>query len=133
MISHFSDALYHNLRRQQNDNLLGLWLATLDDEHNRPLPAEIATFSYRRDLFLWGLGRLLFEGKLRLAKNNILLDAPPNALVAQFTAAWPPSEEAADHEIGVHHGCGMLLWFFMEACPGSAVWVEADGTLTWVS
>lgn len=92
------------------NNLFGLGATSLNP----------ATFLARRDAFLWVLERLLREGKLKLAKNGVLLEGTPEELVAKFRQAWPKDEAASGYE-------DFGWWFFDDECPGEAVWPQPDG------
>lgn len=113
------------------DNVWG-WIENTDS-----IPAHIATFEHRREVFLWVLDRLLRERRLKLAKNGGLLQGTPEELVEMFRKAWPESMLAADRMAFppdseyIGSGEGMGLWFLLDACPANAVWVLEDGTLDW--
>ena len=83
-------------------------------------------FTERRNIFLYMLHRLMQEGRLKLAKNGKLLEGDIEQQVALFRDALPKSNEEIDMGVG-----GSAAWFYIEACPGEAVWVLEDGSLYW--
>lgn len=130
----FTDALYSMLCEQEGDTLAGLWLVTDWDERKQTIPKEIATFEYRKEVFLWALERLLREGRLKLAKHGKFLEGTVEEQVEAFRRAWPESELDADKrsllpgDPHIGSGVGMGLWFFMDDCPAEAAWRQPDGS-----
>lgn len=98
------------------------------------LEYDTRDFPERRDLFLWILERLLREGRLKLAKHGRFLEGSVEEQVEAFRKAWPESELDADKrsllpdDPHIGSGVGMGLWFFMDDCPGEAVWRLPDGS-----
>jgi hypothetical protein len=117
-----STELYEVLVRQSNDTetLLDLWLATTYDEKDTKLSPEIATFEYRREVFLGVLERLLKEGRIKLFKNDIELTGSPCELVDLFSKAWPESVAASGYD-------DFYWWFLDDECPvGNVIWISNE-------
>ncbi|MCD8457509.1 DUF596 domain-containing protein [Xylella taiwanensis] len=71
------------------------------------------SFEERKNDFLFLLGKLLDEGKLKLAKKGEFITGTIEELVDLFRKAFPASDEGL--EVGI--------WFFTDECPAGAVWV----------
>ncbi|CAQ85112.1 MULTISPECIES: DUF596 domain-containing protein [Photorhabdus] len=93
-------------------NLQALWWSTEDFSDD---------FSSRHLLFLRLLGRLMEEGRIRLAKHGKFLESTVDEQLELFRQVFPKTE--AEMEDGI--------WFFDEICPGGAVWVLEDGSFEW--
>ncbi|MHA6844518.1 DUF596 domain-containing protein [Ralstonia syzygii] len=93
-----------------------LWFAIGSEYGVSASQDDPESFQKRRKDFLDLLGRLLREGKLRLAKNDVFLAGSVEEQAAKFEASFPESDAGID--LG-----GAGTWFFTDACPGGAVWV----------
>ena len=78
---------------------------------------EIWGFEKCRDAFLEVLGRLLAEGRIKLAKSGVFLAGSCEEQMALFKGEFPKSLEETS-SIG-----GVGTWFFTDACPAGAVWI----------
>ena len=78
---------------------------------------EIWGFEKCRDAFLEVLGRLLTEGRIKLAKSGVFLSGSLEEQMALFKERFPKSLEETS-SIG-----GVGTWFFTDACPAGAVWI----------
>ncbi|TWP37461.1 DUF596 domain-containing protein, partial [Xylella fastidiosa subsp. fastidiosa] len=67
----------------------------------------------RKKDFLFLIGKLLDEGRLKLAKHDEFMTGTTEEQVEMFRKSFPASDEA------------MLrgAWFFADECPAGAVWV----------
>ncbi|ALR05211.1 DUF596 domain-containing protein [Xylella fastidiosa] len=72
-----------------------------------------ASFEERKNDFLFLVGKLLDEGKLKLAKNGEFIPGTTEELVEMFRSSFPASDEELDTG----------TWFFYDECPAGAVWV----------
>jgi len=75
--------------------------------------------------FLWIIGKLLQEERIKLAKHGVFLEGSPERLVQLFRETLPTAEEDVASIGGIEN------WFFAEECPGGAVWMREDGTEEW--
>ncbi|WP_419653905.1 DUF596 domain-containing protein [Xylella fastidiosa] len=91
-----------------------LW-GYIGDAHGIPpnQDEDPASFEERKKDFLFIIGKLLDEGRLKLAKKGEFIPGTTEELVEMFRKSFPASDE------------GMLLgaWFFADECPAGAVWV----------
>ncbi|ARO69781.1 hypothetical protein B9J09_11860 [Xylella fastidiosa subsp. pauca] len=71
------------------------------------------SFEERKKDFLFIIGKLLDEGRLKLAKKGEFITGTTEELVEMFRKSFPTSDE--EMEFGV--------WFFSDECPAGAVWV----------
>ncbi|MFC3393737.1 DUF596 domain-containing protein [Brenneria rubrifaciens] len=64
------------------------------------------------------------RGWLKLANHGVFLEGTIKEQIARFKDAFPKTEEEwkAKHK---------EVWFFLDECPGGAVWVLDDGYLDW--
>ncbi|ALQ98144.1 DUF596 domain-containing protein [Xylella fastidiosa] len=78
-----------------------------------PQQPDPASFEERKKDFLFLIGKLLDEGRLKLAKKGKFMTGTTEEQVEMFRKSFPASDE------------GMLLgaWFFADECPAGAVWV----------
>ncbi|CRQ92685.1 TPA: DUF596 domain-containing protein [Stenotrophomonas maltophilia] len=79
--------------------------------------------SERKDAFFELMGRLLREGKVRLATDGVFLQGDWREQLTLISNAWPenPGEDDID---------GFGLWFLTDA-PAGLVWIGADGREQW--
>ncbi|MCD8457515.1 DUF596 domain-containing protein [Xylella taiwanensis] len=75
---------------------------------------DLDSFEERKKDFFFVVGKLLDEGKLKLAKNGTFITGTTEELVEMFRTSFPDSDE--EMEVGI--------WFFTEECPAGAVWVS---------
>ncbi|ACB93607.1 DUF596 domain-containing protein [Xylella fastidiosa subsp. fastidiosa] len=73
-----------------------------------------ASFEERKKDFLFIIGKLLDEGRLKLAKKGEFITGSTEELVEMFRKSFPTSDE--EMEFGV--------WFFADDCPAGAVWIS---------
>ncbi|ALR05457.1 DUF596 domain-containing protein [Xylella fastidiosa] len=78
-----------------------------------PHQEDPASFEERKNDFLFLIGKLLDEGRLKLAKKGEFLVGTNEELVEIFRKSFPASDEE------MVSGC----WFFFDECPAGAVWV----------
>ncbi|WP_175413709.1 DUF596 domain-containing protein [Brenneria rubrifaciens] len=81
-------------------------------------------FEERKAFFFEFLQRLMEDGKVRLAKHDKFLEGSIEEQIERYKQAFPKTEEewkAKNEDV----------WFFLEECPGGAVWVLDDGYLDW--
>ncbi|MDD0930412.1 DUF596 domain-containing protein [Xylella fastidiosa subsp. morus] len=78
-----------------------------------PQQLDPASFEERKNDFLFLIGKLLDEGRLKLAEKNEFITGTTEELVEMFRKSFPASDE--EMEFGV--------WFFADECPAGAVWV----------
>lgn len=80
----------------------------------RRLKHDYASFSDRRDAFLWVLTRLLEEGRIKLiqTKTHHPMGGTIEEQVAAFRRSFPTSD------LNMNGG----LWFLTDACPGGSAW-----------
>ncbi|WP_155561140.1 DUF596 domain-containing protein, partial [Xylella fastidiosa] len=62
---------------------------------------------------LFMIGKLLDEGKLKLAEKGEFMTGTTEEQVEMFRKSFPASDEEMES------GC----WFFSDECPAGAVWV----------
>ncbi|WP_419653909.1 DUF596 domain-containing protein [Xylella fastidiosa] len=72
-----------------------------------------ALFEERKKDFLFMIGKLLDEGKLKLAEKGEFMTGTTEEQVEMFRKSFPASDEEMES------GC----WFFSDECPAGAVWV----------
>lgn len=105
-----------------------IWFSIGNEYGVKPSTSDPKTFELRRNDFLALLGRLLNEGRLRLAKNGKFLPGSGAEQLVFFAQAFPRSDDEID--LG-----GAGTWFFTDACPGGAVWVtfgdDGQETFLW--
>ncbi len=63
--------------------------------------------------FLFIIGKLLDEGRLKLAEKGKFMTGTTEEQVEMFRKSFPASDE--EMELGA--------WFFADECPAGAVWV----------
>ncbi|UIX81023.1 DUF596 domain-containing protein [Xylella fastidiosa] len=78
------------------------------------LQEDPASFEERKKDFLFIIGKLLDEGRLKLAKKGEFITGTTEELVEMFRKSFPTSDE--EMEFGV--------WFFSDDCPAGAVWIS---------
>ena len=105
--------------------LTDLWYATEYDANNNKIPAESSngyniSFEYRRDIFLWLLERLLKEGRIKLHKKGVFIEASIEKQIEMFKKAWPASIKASGYE-------DFYWWFFDDDCPAGVAWRDDKG------
>ncbi|WP_419653912.1 DUF596 domain-containing protein [Xylella fastidiosa] len=93
--------------------LNGLWSYIRRAHGIPPQRWDPDSFEERKKDFLFIVGKLLEEGKLKLAKNGEFITGTTEELVEMFRKSFPTSDE--EMEFGV--------WFFADECPAGAVWV----------
>ncbi|MGY4697730.1 DUF596 domain-containing protein [Xylella fastidiosa subsp. sandyi] len=93
-----------------------LWGYIEDAYATPPQKPDPASFEERKKDFLFIIGKLLDEGRLKLAKKGKFFTGTTEELVEMFRKSFPVSDEEMDLE-------GAGLWFFMDECPAGAVWV----------
>lgn len=93
-----------------------LWFNVGDAHGIYAAQTDKESFAERKNDFLFLLGKLLDEGKLKLAKKGKFLSGTTTGLVEMFRKSFPDSDEAVD--LG-----GAGIWFFTDECPAGAVWV----------
>ncbi|MCH7234869.1 MAG: DUF596 domain-containing protein [Xylella fastidiosa subsp. multiplex] len=72
------------------------------------------SFEERKKDFLFLIGKLLDEGRLKLGnRKGEFINGTTEELVEMFRSSFPASDE--EMEFGV--------WFFLDECPAGAVWV----------
>ncbi|AIC13362.1 DUF596 domain-containing protein [Xylella fastidiosa subsp. morus] len=71
------------------------------------------SFEKRKNDFLFIVGKLLDEGKLKLAKKGEFINGTTEELVEMFRSSFPTSDEEMQRG----------TWFFFDECPAGAVWV----------
>ncbi|ALR10019.2 DUF596 domain-containing protein [Xylella fastidiosa] len=78
-----------------------------------------ASFDERKKDFLFLIGKLLNEGKLKLGdrKTKLVMEGTIKELVEKFRSCFPASDDEVDLE-------GAGLWFVIHECPFIAVWVS---------
>lgn len=74
-------------------------------------------FHLKKEVFFHIVKILMLDGRLRLAKNGSFLLGSIDEQLDKLKNAFPESEES-QKEIG-----GVTTWFFMDECPGGAVWI----------
>ncbi|MDD0943790.1 DUF596 domain-containing protein [Xylella fastidiosa] len=90
-----------------------LW-GYIGDAHGiSTLQRDPASFEERKKDFLFLIGKLLDEGRLKLAKNGEFMTGTTEEQVEMFRSSFPASDE--ELETGT--------WFFFDECPAGAVWV----------
>lgn len=112
----FQEAKYHHLG--------WLWDAIDSLERNIGLPVSlINNFAMKKEFFFNMLRKLILENKLKLARNNKILDGEITEVLSEFSLIFPISEESCDDLGGVH------VWLMLnseEYCPFWPVWVDKD-------
>ncbi|ALR07584.1 DUF596 domain-containing protein [Xylella fastidiosa] len=93
-----------------------LWFSVGDVHGISPTQVDPDSFEERKKDFLFLIGKLLDEGRLKLAKKGKFFTGTTEELVEMFRSSFPASDEEMDLE-------GAGLWFFMDECPAGAVWV----------
>ncbi|KQH73190.1 DUF596 domain-containing protein [Xylella fastidiosa subsp. sandyi] len=91
----------------------GLWDSVAYAYGISPAQEDPASFEERKNDFLFLIGKLLDEGRLKLAEKNEFITGTTEELVEMFRKSFPTSDE--EMEFGV--------WFFADECPAGAVWV----------
>ncbi|ARO69782.1 hypothetical protein B9J09_11870 [Xylella fastidiosa subsp. pauca] len=91
----------------------GLWSYIRRAHGIPPHQEDLGSFEERKNDFLFMIGKLLDEGKLKLAENGEFITGTTEELVEMFRKSFPTSDE--EMEFGV--------WFFSDDCPAGAVWV----------
>ncbi|KQH73056.1 DUF596 domain-containing protein [Xylella fastidiosa subsp. sandyi] len=94
----------------------GLWSCIRRIHGVAPHQEDPASFEERKNDFLFLIGKLLDEGRLKLAEKGKFFTGTTEELVEMFRSSFPASDEEMDLE-------GAGLWFFMDECPAGAVWV----------
>ncbi|WCF27361.1 DUF596 domain-containing protein [Xylella fastidiosa] len=91
----------------------GLWDSVGYAYGVSPIQVDPDSFEERKNDFLFLIGKLLDEGKLKLAKKGEFMTGTTEEQVEMFRKSFPASDE------------GMLrgAWFFADDCPAGAVWV----------
>ncbi|WP_419653908.1 DUF596 domain-containing protein [Xylella fastidiosa] len=79
-----------------------------------PQKPDPASFEERKKDFLFIIGKLLDEGRLKLAKKGKFMTGTTEEQVEMFRKSFPTSDE--EMEFGV--------WFFADECPAGAVWIS---------
>jgi hypothetical protein len=77
-------------------------------------------FTKSRDAFLWILGRLVSEGRVRLHKNGVFFKSSVEGQIEFFRNSWPESEAASGYD-------DFYWWFFDPECPAGIAWRQDDG------
>lgn len=109
----FQEAKYHHLG--------WLWDSIDSLERNIGLPVSlINNFSLKRELFFNILRKLILENKLKLARNNKIIDGETSGILSEFSLIFPISEESCEHLGGVH------VWFMINSDEYWPVWVDID-------
>ncbi|MBN6512153.1 DUF596 domain-containing protein [Acinetobacter pittii] len=112
----FQGAKYHHLG--------WLWDAIDSLERNIGLPVSlINNFALKKEFFFNMLRKLILENKLKLARNNKILDDEISGVLSEFSLIFPISEESCEDIGGVH------VWFMLnseEYCPFGPVWIDID-------
>ncbi|UIT40477.1 DUF596 domain-containing protein [Xylella fastidiosa] len=93
--------------------LSGLWSCIGNIHEMYPLEEDPASFEERKKDFLFIMGKLLDDGKLKLAKKGEFITGTTEEQVEMFRKSFPASDE--EMELG--------CWFFFDECPAGAVWV----------
>ncbi|ALQ96665.1 DUF596 domain-containing protein [Xylella fastidiosa] len=71
------------------------------------------SFEERKKDFLFLIGKLLDEERLKLAKKGKFMTGTTEEQVEMFRKSFPASDE--EMELG--------CWFFFDECPAGAVWI----------
>ncbi|MDC5325412.1 hypothetical protein ACT4YF_12750 [Acinetobacter baumannii] len=83
----FQEAKYHHLG--------WLWDAIDSLERNIGLPVSlINNFALKKEFFFNMLRKLILENKLKLARNNKILDDEISGVLSEFSLIFPISEES---------------------------------------
>ncbi|UIX81324.1 DUF596 domain-containing protein [Xylella fastidiosa] len=90
-----------------------LWGYIRDAYGIHPHQLDPASFEERKKDFLFLIGKLMDEGRLKLAKNDEFMTGSTEEQVEMFRKSFPASDE--EMELG--------CWFFFDECPAGAVWV----------
>lgn len=112
----YQDAKYHDLG--------WLWTALDSLEKNTKPLIKFDNFYKKKEVFFSLLEALIIDKKLKLAKNNIIVDENkiPNTL-SEFRSIFPQSENEVE-DIG-----GVQVWLMLnsnESCPFWPIWVDMD-------
>ncbi|MGY0343387.1 DUF596 domain-containing protein [Xylella fastidiosa] len=91
----------------------GLWFQIGRANGVSPGQEDLASFEERKKDFLFLIGKLMDEGRLKLAKNDEFMTGTTEEQVEMFRKSFPASDE--EMELG--------CWFFFDECPAGAVWV----------
>ncbi|MGY0343389.1 DUF596 domain-containing protein [Xylella fastidiosa] len=90
-----------------------LWGYIEDAYATPPQKPDPASFEERKKDFLFIIGKLLDEGRLKLAEKGKFMTGTTEEQVEMFRKSFPASDE--EMELG--------CWFFSDECPAGAVWV----------
>lgn len=129
-----SDQLFDMLvRRSEHGALVDLWLATHYDQNEHDIEDQMS-FRERQEIFLWALGRLLRDGRIKLHSRGVIREASVDEQINAFRQAFPESDDDADrictkpgHEVP-YKGFGMNVWWFLDVCPAGVAWRQSDGS-----
>ncbi|MFN1124656.1 DUF596 domain-containing protein [Xylella fastidiosa] len=103
------DDIYEDLRGP----LSYLWGYIENAYATPPTQVDPASFEERKKDFLFIIGKLLDEGRLKLAEKGKFMTGTTEEQVEMFRKSFPASDE--EMELGA--------WFFADECPAGAVWV----------
>lgn len=105
------------------DSSFGLSMGAVWQHMTTEMGGEDVAASGRKDAFFELMGRLLREGKARLATDGVFLSGDWREQLLFISEAWPenPGEDDLD---------GFGLWFLTDA-PAGLVWIDADGREQW--
>ncbi|ALR06856.1 DUF596 domain-containing protein [Xylella fastidiosa] len=106
------DIIYEDLGRP----LHIMWFKILREHGIPPQRSDPDSFEERKKDFLFLIGKLLDDGKLKLGdrKNEVIIEGTTAELVEKFRKCFPTSDE--DLMKGT--------WLVTEECPFIAVWVH---------
>ena len=77
-------------------------------------------FKIRQNIFLWILECLLKEGRIKLHKKGVFIEASIEEQIEMFKKAWPASIKASGYE-------DFYWWFFDDDCPAGVAWRDDKG------
>ncbi|ALQ98146.1 DUF596 domain-containing protein [Xylella fastidiosa] len=103
----------------EGGTLDALWFFVGELHGTSPGQVDPDSFEERKNDFLFLIGKLLDEGKLKLGdrKTKLVMEGTIKELVEKFRSCFPASDDEVDLE-------GAGLWFVIHECPFIAVWVS---------
>ena len=105
-------ALIHGIDYVEGHSIAGIW-------HSSNRVGD--DFLKRREAFLWILEQLLRQGRIKLHKNGVFLDALIETQIEVLRQAWPASVKNSGYE-------DLYWWFFDPECPAGIAWRQEDGS-----
>ncbi|MDU6601298.1 MAG: DUF596 domain-containing protein, partial [Streptococcus anginosus] len=83
------------------------------------------SFDEEKELFLWFIERLMYEGKVKLGNGGEFWTGTIKEQVSKFRESFPNSPE--EMECGAFNG----YWFLSDTCPAGLVWIHENGYQDW--